>query len=312
MLRRTCLLAALILMLVGNTTSVAQDEPYAPIIDPANFVEGVDNPYFPFMPGTTFVYEGDTEAGREHIEVSVLPDTKIVLGVTCVVVRDTVWVDGALVEDTFDWYAQDRDGNVWYMGEDSKAYQNGAVVGTAGSWEAGVDGAQPGIIMEADPQPGDRYRQEYYAGEAEDMAEVLSLDESASVSYGSFDHLLMTNEWTPLEPDLAEHKSYAPGVGLVLEVMVEGGMERVELVNRVTWNPAVEEHADEDEMEPAQTGTPVISIEQALQAAPTNRSGEQMQEIELEFAGGRWVYSADEVSVDAITGEVLDSQSEED
>jgi hypothetical protein len=218
----------------GDTGVTPSEEPYAPIIDPANFVEGIDNQYLPWTPGTTFIYEGETEDGLERIEVYVTHETRQILGVDCVVVRDTVWVDGELVEDTFDWYAQDRDGNVWYMGEDSKEFEDGEVVSSAGSWEAGVDGAQPGIIMEADPQIGDSYRQEYYAGEAEDMAEVLSLTESASVPYGSFDNLLMTNEWTPLEPGVAEHKYYAPGVGLILEVLVEGGSERVELVDIVT------------------------------------------------------------------------------
>jgi hypothetical protein len=194
----------------------------------------VDNPYFPLTPGTTRVYEGETEDGLERIEVVVTHDTREILHISCIVVRDTVSLDGELVEDTFDWYAQDNDGNVWYMGEDSKEYEDGEVVSTAGSWEAGVDGAQPGIIMQANPQVGAAYRQEYYAGEAEDMAEVLSLTETASVPYGSFDALLMTKEWTPLEPGVAEQKYYAAGTGLVLEVMVEGGTGRVELIDLTT------------------------------------------------------------------------------
>jgi hypothetical protein len=153
-----------------------------------------------------------------------------VMGVPCVVVRDVVTVEGELIEETFDWYAQDKAGNVWYFGEEAKEYENGVAVSTGGSWEAGVDGAMPGMIMRADPQVGDRYRQEYYEGEAEDMAEVLGLNESASVPYGSFSELLMTKDWTPLEPDFAEHKYYARGIGLVLEVIVEGGSGRVELV----------------------------------------------------------------------------------
>jgi hypothetical protein len=216
------------------TPSTPTDEAYAPVIDPANFVEGVDNPYFPLTPGTTRIYEGETEDGLERIEVVVTHDTREILGISCIVVRDTVSLDGELVEDTFDWYAQDKDGNVWYMGEDSKEYEDGEVVSTAGSWEAGVDGAQPGIIMQAHPQVGAAYRQEYYAGEAEDMAEILSLTETASVPYGSFDALLMTKEWTPLEPGVAEQKYYAAGTGLVLEVMVEGGTGRVELVDVTT------------------------------------------------------------------------------
>ena len=144
--------------------------------------------------------------------------------------RDTVTVDDELVEDTYDWYAQDKEGNVWYMGEDSKEYEDGAVVSTEGSWEAGVDGAKPGMIMKGNPQAGDSYRQEYYKGEAEDMAKVISLNESVSVPYGSFENCLQTEEWTPLEPDVLEHKYYAPSVGLVLEVDIESE-DRVELID---------------------------------------------------------------------------------
>jgi len=208
--------------------------PYRKEIDPADFVERVNNRYFPLTPGTTFVYEGETEDGTVRIEDYVTHETKQILGVTCVVVRNRVIENGDLVEETFDWYAQDKDGNVWYFGEDAKEYEAGVVVSTKGSWEAGVDGAMPGIIMEANPQVGDFYRQEYYKGEAEDMAEVLSLTEYASIIYGSLDNLLMTREWTPLEPGIVEHKYYAPGVGLILEVMVEGGSERVELVEITT------------------------------------------------------------------------------
>jgi hypothetical protein len=214
----------------GTATEITETQ----AIDPANFVDKVDNTYFPLMPGTTYVYEGETDEGVERVEDFVTHETWIVLGVTCIVVRDRVSVDGELVEETFDWYAQDKDGNVWYFGEDSKEYEGGEVVSTKGSWEAGVDGAQPGIIMQANPQIGDSYRQEYYKGEAEDMAEVISLTESASVPYGSFDNLLMTKDWTPLEPGIAEHKYYASGIGLVLEETVEGGTGRIELIEMIT------------------------------------------------------------------------------
>jgi hypothetical protein len=199
-------------------------------VEPANFVAAIDNPYYRLTPGTMMIFEGATDEGSERVETYVTYDTKRILGVDCVVVRDRVLVDDELVEETLDWYAQDKSGNVWYFGEDSREYEEGALVGTKGSWEAGVDGAIAGIIMTVNPQVGDTYRQEYYAGEAEDMAKVVSLTESAAVPYGSFDSLLMTKEWTPLEPDLVEHKYYAAGVGLVLEVMVQGGAGRVELV----------------------------------------------------------------------------------
>jgi len=206
--------------------SAETEEAYAPVIDPSNFVSEIDNLYMPFKPGTTFVYDGQTEKGAEHNEVVVSSESKVIMGVSCVVVQDTVMVDGVLEEDTSDWYAQDKEGNVWYFGEDSKDYENGSVVSTKGSWEAGVDGALPGIVMEAHPKEGDTYRQEYYKGEAEDWAAVMSLSESASVPWGSYDNLLMTNEWAALDdPPVYEHKYYASGVGFVMTKYIEGGYE---------------------------------------------------------------------------------------
>lgn len=205
-------------------------EGYAPKVDPANFVERVDNPFFPLEPGTMFVFEGETEDGVERVEDYVTRDTKEVLGVKCVVLRDRVTVDGELVEETLDWFAQDREGNVWYFGEETKDYENGEVVSTAGSFEAGKNGAKPGIVMKANPRVGDSYRQEQYEGEAVDVAEVLSLSERVSVPYGSFDNVLLTKDWNPLQPDVLEHKYYAPGVGPIGSVEVVGGPERVELV----------------------------------------------------------------------------------
>ncbi|WP_406670566.1 hypothetical protein V7O67_01010 [Methanolobus sp. ZRKC4] len=235
-------LGVVLVMVSGCTdTSYSEDaseegleDPYNPEIDPANFVEEIDNPYLPFEPGTTFVYEGESDGETIDVEIYVTNQTKEVMGVTTTVIREREWEDGELVEDTFDWFAQDKDGNVWYFGEDSKEIEDGEVVSTAGSWEAGVDGAQPGIIMKADPQPGDVYRQEYYEGEAEDMAEVLSLEASVTVPYGSFENSLQTREWTPLEPGVEENKYYASGVGLLLEEAVEGGDGRLELVEITT------------------------------------------------------------------------------
>jgi hypothetical protein len=304
-----------VLMLVGY--AAAQGESYAPVIDPANFVEGVNHPYFSLTPGTTFVYEGTTEDGLERIEVSVLPETKAILGIACTVVRDTVWINGELVEDTYDWYAQDKDGNVWYMGEATKEYEDGVVVSTAGAWEAGVDGAQPGIIMEADPQVGDVYRQEYYAGEAEDMAEVLSLNESAEVPYGAFGNVLMTKEWTPLEPGITDHKYYASGVGFVFSVVVEGGTEQVELVEVITHPLMIDDDEGEsDEAEEILTQTPIISAARALEMAETYLDKGTAHEVELERENGMWIYSVqigvDEIMVDAITGDVLGTEAEDD
>ncbi len=205
---------------------------YNPIIIPAFFVAQVDNPYFPLVPGTTFFFEADTPDGFEEIETIVTHETKQILGVTCIVVHDIARLDGEIIEDTLDWYAQDCRGNVWYFGEFSTTYENGVATGTEGSWEAGVDGAKPGIIMEAHPKVGDTYRQEYYAGVAEDKADVLSLNRSVNVAYGSFDNCLKTRDYSPLDPTLNEFKYYAPGVGQVLTREGEG--VRVELVNVTT------------------------------------------------------------------------------
>jgi hypothetical protein len=207
----------------SGTSQPSSQEAYAPVIDPANFVSVIDNPYWPLTPGTTYIYEGQTEKGNERNEVFVTTETKVILGVTCVVVQDTVAVDGEVEEMTLDWYAQDKQGNVWYFGEDSKEYQNGSVTSTKGSWEAGVDGALPGIVMQANPTVGDTYRQEYYQGEAEDWATVLGVSESVSIPLGSYDNVLKTNEWSGLDnPPIYEHKYYAAGIGFIMTKYVGG------------------------------------------------------------------------------------------
>ncbi len=204
--------------------------PYEPHIDPADFVGTIDNPYMPFVPGSTWTYEGESDGEVEVVEISVLSKTKEIQGIECTVVKDVVRIDGKLAEKTFDWFAQDRYGNVWYFGEHSEEYEEGKFAGTAGSWEAGVDRAQAGIVMLGDPQIGDLYRQEFYAGEAEDMGEVVQLDESVDVPYGSFDQVLVTEDWNPLEPKVREHKYYAPGIGLVQELHISGPEEKLVLI----------------------------------------------------------------------------------
>lgn len=206
---------------------------HRPEIDPADFVAQVDNPYFPLVPGTRWVYEGTDDGETERIEVEVLTGTRTVMGIEATVVRDRVSVDGSVVEDTFDWFAQDAEGSVWYLGEDSKEIEDGEVVSTDGSWEAGVDGALPGIVMPGDPTPGDAYRQEYFAGEAEDLAEVVEAPASVEVAGHTYTDLVRTREWNPLEPEVVEEKTYAPGVGVVVEAKVEGGEGLVELVEVV-------------------------------------------------------------------------------
>lgn len=203
---------------------------YQPDLDPSTVAERIDNPYLPLLPGSRWVYEGTSSDGKEQIEVTVLDETHRVMGIDAVVVRDTVSADGQLIEDTSDWYTQDADGNVWYLGEETAEYENGEVVSTEGSWAAGVDGALPGVLMWADPQPGTAYRQEYYPDHAEDLAEVISTGESVSVSGKDYDNVVVIREWNPLEPDVVEEKSYAPGVGTVLEEQTKGGDERVSLV----------------------------------------------------------------------------------
>jgi hypothetical protein len=206
----SAIVGTVIVLLAGCTSSSSQQEKaYTPHIDPSEFTTKVDNEYFPMKPGTTFVYEGK----GERDEMSVTHHTRKVMGMVCVVVDDREWDGDKLVERTYDWFAQDKEGNVWYFGEDTKEYENGEVVSTKGSWEAGVDGAKPGIIMPADPKVGQSYRQEYYPGEAMDMAKVLSLNASVRVPYGSFDHALDTKEWTPLQPGFSEKKYYVRGVG---------------------------------------------------------------------------------------------------
>ena len=204
---------------------------YAPDIDPANYVDQIDNPYLPLLPGTQWVYEGVNEDGEtERIEVVVTTERREVMGVSAVVVQDTVYEDGELVEDTFDWFAQDVDGNVWYLGEDSGEYEDGELVSTEGSREAGIDGALPGNVMLADPTVGAAYRQEYNEDEAEDKGEVSQVGVSQTVIAGEYDDIVVIREWNPLEPDVVEDKYHAPGVGVVLEQKVAGEEGRVELI----------------------------------------------------------------------------------
>lgn len=200
-------------------------------LDPADFKLTIDHPYWPMAPGDTWVYqESDAEGGKLRVEVTVTEKTKRIMGIEARVIHDLVTQDGDVIEDTLDWYAQDRRGNLWYLGEDTREYENGKVSSTKGSWRAGVDGALAGIILPADPAVGMIYRQEYYAREAEDRAKILSLDEQVEVPYGAFDHVLETADSTPLEPGLLEHKFYARGVGPVLALTLSGGSGREELV----------------------------------------------------------------------------------
>ena len=203
-------------------------------LKPADFTTEIDNRYWPMSVGSRWVYrETDSEGADLKVVVVVTRKTKeIANGVTARVVRDTVTENGVPVEVTDDWYAQDRKGNIWYLGEYVTNYEDGQVVDHAGSFEAGVDGAQPGIALPANPRPGLCYRQEYYKGEAEDRAEVITVGkEQVEVPFGYFNEdVLMTRDLVPTEPKVQELKFYAPGVGPLLTIHTDGTGERAALV----------------------------------------------------------------------------------
>jgi hypothetical protein len=244
---RRALLALMTVLLAGSTVLLRGghppmvEQPAAAAIlplggepvhlDPARFTASIDHPYWPMRPGSRWVYrqtDGDGDARR--IEVTVTDRTRTILGIRARVVHDVVTEDGEVTEDTYDWYAQDDQGNLWYLGEDTRKLDDGKVTSREGSWQAGVDGAQPGIMLPARPNPGMVYRQEYDGLRAQDTAAVLSLDQRAKVPSGLFDHVLITKEFTPLEPKLLKHDFYALGVGPVLSLTVSGGSDREELL----------------------------------------------------------------------------------
>ena len=218
-----------------STTSGALPQGSEPVdLDPAEFTTEIDNPYLPLTAGSRWVYR-ETSPGSppERVVVEVTDQTRTIAnGVEAVVVRDTATLRGEPIEVTDDWFAQDSAGNVWYLGEDTAEYENGKVSTRAGSFEAGVDGAQAGVVMPADPVPGLAYRQEYYAGEAEDRGAIVSIgEERVRVPFGFFDEeVLMTRDLVPLEPKVQELKFYAPGIGNVMSVHTDSG-SRSELVS---------------------------------------------------------------------------------
>ena len=201
------------LLFVAVSTAFA-GKPSRPVINPTNFTHIIDNPYFPLVPGTTTLFIEQDGRDKREIRSTVTHDTKMIMGVKCVVVHDTVMLDGKLVEDTYNWYAQDTDGAVWYFGEATKVFKIGGRLFTDGSWEAGMKGAQPGIVMPAHPRVGERYRMEYAANEAEDIGQIAALDETVTVPFGTFKECVRTREWSMLESGTSK-KVYAKGVGLV-------------------------------------------------------------------------------------------------
>jgi hypothetical protein len=228
-------------IVIGLSGQIAHARNINLLFNAANFSSPQDNLFLPMAIGATYVYRAEDEDGVVLNEITQTSQTKVILGVTTTVVHDVEFllvegVGSIVTEETFDWIAWDNSGNVWYFGEDTTEYlydENWNLIGTTkeGSWQAGVDGAKPGILMLADPAPGDSYRQEFFEGVAEDTAKVLNLNGSVSVEYGDFHDVLKTKEWTPLEPGAVEHKFYAADVGLVFIEQLKGKTVRVELVD---------------------------------------------------------------------------------
>ena len=200
-------------------------------LDPAEFTTSIDNPYWPMAPGSRWVYNEVEDGVKQRVVVTVTDRTKVIDGVETRVVHDVVSTHGVAVEKTFDWYAQDSAGNIWYFGEDTTEYEHGKPASNAGSFEAGVDGAQPGVALPAEPAVGMAYREEYKQGEAEDRASVISTDAQVEVPFGHFDDAVLTSNTNPLEPKVQEFKLYAKGVGPVMELLVSGGSGRTDLIS---------------------------------------------------------------------------------
>ncbi len=221
-----CLTVAVAAHARGSGTARADA---AAAVDPSDFVRHITNPYLPWKPGSVWVYRGTKDGVTQRDVVKVLYRTKSILGITATVVTDVATHNGRVLERTSDWYAQDRAGNVWYLGERTAAYEGGTV-DTSGSWQAGVDGAQPGIVMTATPQVGDTHRQEYWPGQAEDQYWLVDLRQHVSVPLGTYTHANLTLEWTRLEPGVIDRKYYVRDIGVVLETSAQGPREVAKLV----------------------------------------------------------------------------------
>ncbi len=216
--------------LPSKTPKPSATPKYAPVVKASNFVKSIDNPYFPLVPGSTALFSGTSGTGKLIEQVTVSKKTRKIMNVTCVEVSSTLTVNDKLSENTINWYAQDKQGNVWLFGASVKKYNaSGKVSSTAGTWQAGSKGALPGIVMQANPGADLTYRQDYYKGKAEDMAQVLSLSESVTGKSGSYTNVLEIKEWSPLHPDIVVNKWYAKGVGLIMSKMVQGGNQELQL-----------------------------------------------------------------------------------
>ncbi|HKW15598.1 MAG TPA: hypothetical protein VJS69_14015 [Candidatus Krumholzibacteria bacterium] len=216
---------ALLAACVAVAVAASGEKDYHPVVDAANFVTVVDNAYFPLVPGAVYKYVEKSGKDTAETEMTVTHDTKTIMGVTCVVVHSVVNEKGKLAEETFDWFAQDKAGNVWYFGEDTKEMHNGKF-SPEGSWEAGVRKNQPGMIMPAHPAPGQPFRQEYSPGNAEDMGQIVAVKETMTVPAGTFHDCVRTKEWSLLAAG-SEKKWYAPGIGCIKEVSPEGDVNEL-------------------------------------------------------------------------------------
>lgn len=215
------------ILVLGNACFAG--ELYDPAIDPAAFTMKIDNPYFKLPVGKKMIFEKKTDEGLERIEITITGETRKIMGVETLVYLDREFLNGQLIEETKDYLAQDKDGNVWYFGEDVDNYENGKLKDHAGAWIAGVDGAKPGIWIKARHVVGDEYRQEYYKGKAEDMAKIVAVGLTVTTSVATYKNCTKTYDWTPLDPESKEHKYYCPDAGglVLVEDIISG--EKVEL-----------------------------------------------------------------------------------
>lgn len=209
----------------GATAAPSSKSGYEPVLDPANFVKVIDNPYYPLPVGRLLVYKGVREGVTQTDRVRVTHQTKVIEGITATVETDVATHHGKLLEKTFDYYAQDKQGNVWYLGENTKAYGPNGKVDTSGSWMSGVHDGEPGIIMEAHPHVPHAYRQEFLAGQASDMAWIVKRGGSQKLPFKTVKHVITSIEFTSLEPHVIDQKVYAPGYGIVIERSAEGPLE---------------------------------------------------------------------------------------
>jgi hypothetical protein len=227
---KTAVLYLSVLVVVTAATAALGATETKASVSASGFSARVDNPWFPLLPGTRYVYTGVKDGQRSRDIVTVTHQTRTIEGAPCVAVHDRLYLRGHLGERTTDWYTQDARGNVWYFGEKTAEFdRNGHITNTSGTWMAGVDGARPGIYMPGNPRVGQSGRQEYYKGQAEDHFRVIGLFHT--VFAPGVENALLTQEWSPLEPGVLDHKMYVRGIGTVLEQTERGGNERNELVS---------------------------------------------------------------------------------